>query len=71
MRPGDGVEIENVYDSPHAFSLTRPHLVYLSGAQPAPVMRDYVAVRREGEALIVARALDANVSAASVLRCAL
>jgi len=31
---------------------SRPHLVYLSVAQPAPVMRAYVAVRRAGEALI-------------------
>ena len=38
----------------------RPHLVYLSVAQPAPVMRAYVAVRAEGEALIRARGLDAT-----------
>jgi uncharacterized protein YbjT (DUF2867 family) len=37
-----------------------PHLVYLSVAQPAPVMRAYVAVRREGEALIAAAGLDAT-----------
>jgi uncharacterized protein YbjT (DUF2867 family) len=30
----------------------RPHLVYLSVAQPAAIMREYVAVRAEGEALI-------------------
>jgi uncharacterized protein YbjT (DUF2867 family) len=40
--------------------VARPHLVYLSVAQPAPVMRDYVAVRAEGEALIRARGLDAT-----------
>ena len=28
------------------------HFVYLSVAQPAPIMRDYVAVRAEGESLI-------------------
>lgn len=28
------------------------HLVYVSVAHPAPVMRDYIAVRRRGEALI-------------------
>src|SRR5689334_6473476 len=28
------------------------HFIYLSVAQPAPVMRDYVAVRAEGEAMI-------------------
>lgn len=38
----------------------RPHLVYLSVAQPAPVMRDYLAVRVAGEALIRARGLDAT-----------
>ncbi len=39
---------------------SRPHLVYLSVAQPAPVMQAYVAVRSEGEALIRARGLDAT-----------
>ncbi|MBL9203191.1 MAG: NAD(P)H-binding protein [Opitutaceae bacterium] len=39
---------------------TRPHLVYLSVAQPAPVMRAYVAVRAEGEALVRARGLTAT-----------
>ena len=38
----------------------RPHLVYLSVAQPAPVMRAYVAVRQEGEALLRARGIDAT-----------
>lgn len=38
----------------------RPHLVYLSVAQPAPVMKAYVAVRQEGEALIRGRGLDAT-----------
>lgn len=41
-------------------STTRPHLVYLSVAQPAPVMRAYVAARAEGEALIRMRGLDAT-----------
>lgn len=36
------------------------HLVYLSVAQPAPVMRDYVAVRAEGEALIRASGIRAT-----------
>jgi uncharacterized protein YbjT (DUF2867 family) len=39
---------------------TRPHLVYLSVAQPAPVMRAYVAVRAEGEALIRQHGLSAT-----------
>ena len=38
----------------------RPHLIYLSVAQPAPIMRAYVAVRHEGEALIRSRGLDAT-----------
>jgi uncharacterized protein YbjT (DUF2867 family) len=38
----------------------RPHLIYLSVAQPAPVMKAYVEVRREGEALIAASGLDAT-----------
>lgn len=37
-----------------------PHLVYLSVAQPASVMRAYVAVRAEGEALIRAAGLNAT-----------
>jgi uncharacterized protein YbjT (DUF2867 family) len=39
----------------------RPHLVYLSVAQPAPVMKAYVAVRREGEALIRERGIQATL----------
>lgn len=37
------------------------HLVYVSVAQPAPIMRAYVAARREGEALIRASGLNATV----------
>jgi len=36
------------------------HLVYVSVAQPAPVMREYVAVRAAGEALIAASGLRAT-----------
>jgi uncharacterized protein YbjT (DUF2867 family) len=36
------------------------HLVYVSVAQPAPIMRAYVAVRREGEGLIRASGLAAT-----------
>jgi len=36
------------------------HFVYLSVAQPAPIMRDYVAVRAEGESLI--RSLGVNAT---------
>ena len=37
------------------------HLVYLSVAQPAPVMRAYVDVRAKGEAMIVESGLTATV----------
>jgi uncharacterized protein YbjT (DUF2867 family) len=36
------------------------HFVYLSVAQPAPIMRDYVAVRAEGESLIRSLAINAT-----------
>lgn len=38
----------------------RPHLVYLSVAQPSSVMKAYIAVRAEGEALIRARGFEAT-----------
>lgn len=37
------------------------HLVYVSVAHPAPVMRDYIAVRQRGEALITASGLTATM----------
>jgi uncharacterized protein YbjT (DUF2867 family) len=37
------------------------HLVYVSVAHPAPVMRAYIAVRQEGEALIRASGLPARL----------
>jgi uncharacterized protein YbjT (DUF2867 family) len=43
-----------------AVATPRPHLVYLSVAQPAPVMKAYLAVRQEGEASIAARGLNAT-----------
>lgn len=36
------------------------HFIYLSVAQPAPIMREYLAVRAEGEALIRAAGLNAT-----------
>jgi len=36
------------------------HFIYLSVAQPAPMMRDYLAVRAEGEAMIRAAGLRAT-----------
>ncbi|HZT63132.1 MAG TPA: NAD(P)H-binding protein [Burkholderiales bacterium] len=37
------------------------HLVYVSVAHPAPAMRSYIAVRKEGEALIAASGLSATI----------
>jgi uncharacterized protein YbjT (DUF2867 family) len=36
------------------------HFVYLSVAQPAPIMRDYIAVRAEGESLVRASGIAAT-----------
>ncbi len=36
------------------------HFIYLSVAQPAPIMRDYLAVRAEGEAMIRATGMNAT-----------
>jgi uncharacterized protein YbjT (DUF2867 family) len=37
------------------------HLVYVSVAQPAPVMRDFIAVRAQGEAMIREAGLTATI----------
>jgi uncharacterized protein YbjT (DUF2867 family) len=37
------------------------HFVYVSVAQPAPMMKDYIAVRAEGEALLRASGLNATI----------
>jgi uncharacterized protein YbjT (DUF2867 family) len=37
------------------------HLVYVSVAHPAPVMRAYIAARQEGEALVVASGIPATI----------
>lgn len=42
-----------------AFASIR-HVIYVSVAHPAPVMRDYIAVRRQGEALIDASGIPAT-----------
>jgi nucleoside-diphosphate-sugar epimerase len=44
-----------------AADLAVPHFIYLSVAQPAPVMKAYIAVRAECEALIRTRRLNATV----------
>lgn len=37
------------------------HLVYVSVAHPAPIMKEYIAVRAEGEAMIAAARLNATI----------
>jgi len=37
------------------------HIVYVSVAHPAPVMRAYIAVRKQGEALIAATGISATI----------
>jgi uncharacterized protein YbjT (DUF2867 family) len=37
------------------------HFIYVSVAQPAPMMRDYIAVRAEGESLLRASGMNATV----------
>jgi uncharacterized protein YbjT (DUF2867 family) len=37
------------------------HFVYVSVAQPAPMMKDYIAVRAEGESLLRASGLNATI----------
>jgi uncharacterized protein YbjT (DUF2867 family) len=55
-------------DGPSAMAAIRaaaaasvPHFVYVSVAQPAPIMRDYLAVRRECEAAIAQAVLVATI----------
>lgn len=38
-----------------------PHFVYVSVAHPAPVMKDYIAVRSEGEQMIRAASLNTTI----------
>jgi len=44
-----------------AFYARVRHFIYLSVAQPAPLMRAYVAARAEGEALLLASGMDATI----------
>jgi uncharacterized protein YbjT (DUF2867 family) len=37
------------------------HLIYVSVAHPAPIMHAYIAVRREGEALVEASGIPATI----------
>jgi len=38
-----------------------PHFVYVSVAHPAPLMKDYIAVRSQGEEMILAAGLNATI----------
>ncbi len=44
-----------------ATSAKASHIVYVSVAHPAPVMRAYIAAREEGEALIAATGIAATI----------
>jgi len=65
--PWKGAQFRAI-DGPSAMAAIRAareadlrHVVYVSVAHPAPVMRDYIAVRRECEAAIVAAGLVATI----------
>jgi len=55
------VDLVSVRESVAAASAARvQHFIYLSVAQPAPIMREYLAVRAEGEAMIRASGINAT-----------
>ncbi len=56
------IDLASIRASAEAAARARPHphVVYVSVAQPAPVMKDYVAARKEGEALLRERGLPAT-----------
>jgi uncharacterized protein YbjT (DUF2867 family) len=64
--PGKGSEFRNtdlvsVTESVKAASNANvKHFIYLSVAEPAPVMKDYIAVRKEGERLIKESKMNAT-----------
>ena len=56
------IDLLSVRESAAAASAARvAHFVYLSVPQPAPVMKDYIAVRAEGEAMIRASGIPATI----------
>jgi len=58
----EAVDVASILASVRAASRARlPHLVYVSVAHPAPVMRAYVDARSRGEAAIVAAGLTATI----------
>lgn len=65
--PAKGREFRNIdqvaFEASLAAALAAKasHFLYLSVAHPAPVMRDYIAVRRECEARLIASGLPATI----------
>jgi uncharacterized protein YbjT (DUF2867 family) len=59
FRAVDGASLDAALDAAHAADIE--HFVYVSVAQPAPVMRAYVAVRAECEAHIRAAGIAATI----------
>jgi uncharacterized protein YbjT (DUF2867 family) len=55
------VDLESIRAAVAAATGRVRHLVYVSVAHPAPVMRDYIAVRRQGEEMVRASGLDATI----------
>ena len=56
------VDLESIRASvPAAAGAGVTHFVYVSVAHPAPIMKDYIAVRTEGESLIRASGLRASI----------
>lgn len=55
------IDLVSVHESAKAASQNDvQHFIYVSVAQPAPVMREYVAVRAEGEAIVRATGMNAT-----------
>ena len=56
------IDLVSVRESVAAATVARvKHFVYLSVAQPAPTMKEYIAVRAEGESMIRAAGLRSTV----------
>ena len=55
------IDLKSVEEAAKAATAARiQHFIYLSVAQPAPVMKAYIAVRSEGEALLRASGMNAT-----------
>ena len=61
-REFDSIDFASVRESLRAAQISRAaHFVYVSVAQPAPVMKAYIAVRNRGEALLRERGLHRTI----------